>query len=114
MHTVVETHSYLIDAKAAGLDEADRMRIVNYIAENPTAGKEIGSGIRKVRIAREGGGKSGGYRILTGYFAGDPRVFLLIVFAKNEKDNISRAEAKALADEVAAIKATIKEQGKRL
>jgi hypothetical protein len=96
----------------AGLDEPDRVRIVDYIAANPTAGEEIGSGVRKVRIAREGEGKRGGYRVLTGNSTGDPRVFLLIVFAKNEKDNISKAEAKALANEITAIKAAIEGQGK--
>lgn len=96
----------------AGLDEPDRVRIVDYIAVNPTAGEEIGSGVRKVRIAREGEGKRGGYRVLTGNFTGDARVFLLIVFAKNEKDNISKAKAKALANEITAIKAAIEGQGK--
>ena len=50
MHTVVETNAYLSDAKA--LDEDDRRRIVDHLANNPKAGKEIGHGIRKVRIGR--------------------------------------------------------------
>lgn len=110
MHTVVETNAYLSDAKA--LDEDDRRRIVDHLANNPEAGKEIGHGIRKVRIGREGGGKSGGFRVLTAYFDENYPVYLLIVFAKNDIENISKSEAKDIADEVKKIKSTIAEKRK--
>jgi hypothetical protein len=61
MQTVVETSSYLADARTAGLTEADRDAVVDMIASNPEAGDEIaGTGsARKVRIAGRGKGKSG-------------------------------------------------------
>ena len=87
MHTVVETEIYLRDAKAAGLSDDERQRIVYFIAANADAGREIPGtgGARKVRFAGNGKGKSGGYRIITFYTGKDIPVFLLNVFAKNEK-----------------------------
>jgi hypothetical protein len=114
MHTVVETDAYLADAKAAGLDEEDRARIVDFMANNPAAGDLVRgtSGVRKVRIGRAGGGKSSGYRLLTVYFDDDNPVYLMVVFAKNEKTNISKAEAKALEKAVDLIKTDIRAKRK--
>jgi len=108
MQTVVETPDYLGDAKAAGLTEAEKRSIVDYVAENPTAGKLIigSGGARKVRFPGRGRGKSGGYRVIT-YFSGDDiPVFLLNLFAKGDRVNLSEKEIsllneilKELADE---------------
>ena len=87
MQTVVETEAYLRDAKAAKLSDDERKEIVNFLAANPGAGHEIPGtgGARKVRFAGKGKGKSGGYRVITFYSGEDIPVFLLNVFAKNEK-----------------------------
>lgn len=63
MHTVVETHGYLADAKAAGLEEEDRVRIADFVANNPEAGDLIRgtNGVRKVRIARAARAADTGY-----------------------------------------------------
>ena len=54
-------------------------------------------GARKLRVAKPGKGKSGGYRVIS-YFAGDDvPVFLLTVFGKNEKTNLTKAERNVLA-----------------
>ncbi len=94
LHTVVELESFLKRARAIMSDE-ERMAIVTLVATNPAAGVALGGGLRKVRIAREGGGKSGGYRTLY-VFGGDTMpLFLLTVFAKNEKANLTKAEQAA-------------------
>ena len=80
---------------------ADEMAdTATYIAENPTVGDIMPGcgGARKVRVAKPGKGKSGGYRVIT-YFAGETvPIFLLTVFGKNEKVNLSKKERNALAD----------------
>jgi hypothetical protein len=43
-----------------------------------------------------GKGKSGGYRVITFYSGDDFPVFLLTVFAKGERADLSRAERNAL------------------
>jgi hypothetical protein len=91
LQSVVELPEFLRRAKAIMSDE-ERIAIVDYVAANPEAGVSLGGGLRKVRIAREGGGKSGGYRTIYIFGGTDVPLFLVTVFAKNEKDNLSRTE----------------------
>jgi hypothetical protein len=92
--TVVELETFLKRAKAIMSDE-ERDGIVIFLAANPDAGLSLGGGLRKVRIPRAGGGKSGGYRTLYVFGGRHMPLFLLTVFAKNEKDNLSKAELAA-------------------
>lgn len=91
LQTVVELPEFLRRASAI-MTEAERLRLVNYIAANPEAGISLGGGLRKVRIPRDGGGKSGGYRTIYVFGGTHIPIFLITVFAKNEKDNLSKAE----------------------
>lgn len=97
LQTVVETEPFLRRAKAIMTDE-EREAIVVFLATNPEAGISLGSGLRKVRIGREGGGKSGGYRTLYVFGGSHMPIFLLTVFAKNEKDNLTKAEQAAAVE----------------
>jgi hypothetical protein len=102
--TVVETPEFLRRARLVGMSDADRAEVVDRLAADPEAGIELGGGLRKVRIARRGGGKSGGYRVLHFYREEGLPVFLLTVFAKNERANITakeRAELVGLCDLIA-------------
>jgi hypothetical protein len=56
---------------------------------------DLGGGLIKQRIAREGKGKSGGYRTLVAYRKGERSIFLF-GFAKSERANIDRVELDAL------------------
>jgi hypothetical protein len=56
---------------------------------------DLGGGLIKQRIAREGKGKSGGYRTLVAYRKGERSIFLF-GFAKSERANIDRVELEAL------------------
>ncbi len=98
MHVVIETPDYLADAKAIGLTADERRIIVDYIAQTPDAGDEMKGtgGARKVRFAGRGKGKSGGYRVVTFYAGKDIPVFLLSIFSKGEKTNLSQAERNEL------------------
>jgi hypothetical protein len=68
------------------------------LAAHPAAGDIMAGtgGARKVRFARPGRGKSGGYRVITYYAGKDLPLFLLNVFSKGERANLSRAEQNAL------------------
>ena len=98
MPTVVETPSYLADVKAAGLTEGERDLVVKTVANDPEAGDEIGGtgGARKVRIAGRGKGKSGGYRVITFYSGKEVPVFLLAIYSKGDRANLSKAERNEL------------------
>lgn len=108
MQTVVETELYIRDAKATGLSEDERKGIVDFIAANPDSGHEIPctGGARKLRFAGKGKGKSGGYRVITFYSGEDIPVFLLNVFAKNEKTDMSQEERNQLKTVLAALAGT--------
>ncbi|MBL8073525.1 MAG: type II toxin-antitoxin system RelE/ParE family toxin, partial [Nitrospira sp.] len=94
VQTVIETDAYLSDAKRAGLSEQERMSIVEYLAKDPQAGDDIQGtgGARKIRFAGKGKGKRGGYRVITFFSGTDIPVFLLNVFAKNERVDLTQVE----------------------
>lgn len=96
--SVVETNAYLAVAKGLMTDE-ERAEVVNVIAADPDCGELIvgGGGIRKVRFAIGGRGKSGGVRVVYLFHSVGYPAFLLTVFGKNEKANLSRAATNALA-----------------
>lgn len=71
------------------------MALLSYVAVSPEAGAGLGGGLHKVRVAREGGGKSGEYRTITVFGGTYMPIFLVTVFAKNERDNLSNAEQPA-------------------
>ena len=104
LQTVVETPEFIRRAKAIGMTELDRVDVVNILAADPEAGISLGGGLRKVRVARKGGGKSGGFRVLHFYRREGMPLFLLTVFAKNERANVTpkeQAELVALCDLIA-------------
>lgn len=109
LQTVVELPEFLRRAKAIMSDD-ERAMLVDAIAANPEAGVSLGGGLRKVRIARQGGGKSGGYRTIYAFGGAHVPIFLVTVFAKNEKDNLGRAEQ---ADLIAMSKALLAYYGDR-
>ena len=97
MHVVVEAPTYQKSAARAGLTEVERTDIVTLVAGDPTAGDlmEGTGGAHKLRIAGRGKGKSGGYRVITFYAADDVPIFLLDLYGKGEKANLTKAERPA-------------------
>ena len=55
---------------------------------------DLGSGLLKQRVARSGGGKSGGYRTLV-FFRSGTRAIFAFGFAKSNRANISETETAA-------------------
>jgi hypothetical protein len=107
MHTVIETRAFLAAAEAAGMTDEERERAVVEIAENPRAGDLVKGtgGCRKVRVA--GRGKSGGYRVIT-YFGGDDiPVFLVTVFSKGERADLSQSERNDLVELVKTLRSSL-------
>lgn len=96
MQTVVETPTYLAIANKLFGDE-ERADIVALVAADPECGDLIRGtgGFRKVRIARKGGEKRWRAGCVIWRNETFP-VFLITVFPKNEKENLSMAERNAL------------------
>jgi hypothetical protein len=115
MQAVIETSEFLRRAKECGVTEDERAEMVNFIAANPTAGNEVKGtgGARKVRFARPGGGKSGGYRLITFYSGVDMPVFLLSMFTKNEKTDLTPKERKTLKNVLPQVVKDYKARSKK-
>jgi len=98
MHAVCETHAFRRAAISAGMNEDEIAALVSYLANNPSAGDVVAGtgGCRKLRWPGRGKGKSGGYRTITFYSGALMPVYLLTVFGKGEKANLSNAECNAL------------------
>ena len=63
----------------------------NMLFMNPSTGKMIRGtgGLRKLRWAKQGRGKSGGIRIIYYWNKNESEIWLLTVYGKNERDSIS-------------------------
>lgn len=116
MHCVTETHSFNRAASDAGMGDDEVVRLKNFLSANPDAGDLIQGtgGARKLRFAKPGAGKSGGYRVITYYTADDIPVFLMDVYAKGEKINLTAKERAELKKELESFaneyRAMIKEK----
>ena len=79
------------------VDEQDA--IVDLIAYEPACGELIPGtgGLRKVRVGRGGSGKRGGARVIYYFYNADFPVFLMALYAKNEKADLSAREKKEFA-----------------
>ena len=99
--TVAETEPF---HKKVGrlLADNEKTELIAYLAMHPNAGSLIqgAGGIRKLRWARSGMGKSGGVRVIYYFHSLDMPLYLLTVFGKNEKSNISLDERNALSKSV--------------
>lgn len=89
--TVIELDEFLRQAKGV-MTDAERAELVDYLAANPDAGVALGGGLRKVRFARQGAGKSGGVRSIHFFRPAVGPVIVLSLFAKNEKANLTATE----------------------
>lgn len=94
LQAVAELPQFVRDAETVGLTEDECSKIIETIAANPRQGDEIrgSGGVRKVRFAGRGKGKSGGHRVVTAYFGPNVPVYLLALLSKGERGNFSAAE----------------------
>ena len=99
MLTIAELPEYI---RRAGklLSASERSEIINYLAALPKAGDlvEGTGGIRKLRWGRGSQGKSGGVRVIYYVHSEKMPLYLLTLFAKNERANISKSHRNELAE----------------
>jgi hypothetical protein len=92
--TVYATKEFDRFARKAGLVRAKQLQAAFDVMEG-RYDADLGGGVFKMRIARDGSGKSGGFRTIILFRSGG-HCFLAHGFAKNEKANVSAKELKAL------------------
>jgi hypothetical protein len=89
MFTIVETPTFKADADRIW-SEAERLEFFTWLAGNAEAGDVIpgSGGCRKVRWSRQGTGKRGGVRVIYFTRLENGSIWLLVVYAKSDRDNI--------------------------
>jgi hypothetical protein len=82
-----------------GLDDADAARLEQEIIRYPLVGAVISGtgGLRKMRFAPPGSGKSGGVRVCYVLFPEHELVLLVVAYGKTRKADLSSAEKKLIA-----------------
>ena len=110
---VVETLEFLSAARRI-MPDAERMLLVDYLAYNPMAGDLIHGtgGVRKLRWALEGRGKSGGARVIYFYHDAGMPVFALAAYAKNDRSDLSQQDRNDFKQLTAALVSRYKGKAK--
>ena len=90
---IFKTRPFARFARKARLSDTTLQEVVDR-AERGLIGADLGGGVIKQRIAREGGGRSGGFRTIILFRAGRLS-FFVHGFAKNDRDNIEGTELAA-------------------
>lgn len=87
-------HKYLSDDEYAGLQ--------SFLLQYPESGKVIpkSGGVRKVRWAISGKGKSGGVRVIYYFKRQDDEIWLLTIYSKSEVENIPAHILRQIAKEI--------------
>ncbi|MCC8046216.1 MAG: type II toxin-antitoxin system RelE/ParE family toxin [Clostridiales bacterium] len=107
--TFIQTKEFSKKWDGLGLGDDDLRRLELTLLHNPDkfpVMKGTG-GLRKMRFAFAHEGKSGGVRICYVDFVIEEVIYLITVYPKNEKDNLSNAERNEIKKVIEAIKASL-------
>jgi mRNA-degrading endonuclease RelE of RelBE toxin-antitoxin system len=107
--TVVETPLFIRRAEKL-LSQEERDLLITELAMHPLAGDEIvgTGGVRKVRFAAKGKGKSGGVRVIYYFYDREMPIYALLIYGKNERADLTPDQRKSVASFAAAIKSARK------
>ena len=94
---IIETTIFTKKIKTLLSDEEYR-NLQNELILNPEKGKIIRSsgGLRKLRWGLSGRGKSGGVRVIYYWIQQKEIILMLLVYPKNEQDNLTSSQLKIL------------------
>jgi hypothetical protein len=72
----------------------------NDLMEDPQRGDILrgGGGIRKLRYALPGRGKSGGVRVIYYWLRNDGQIYMLLIYPKSKKDTLTEKETALLRE----------------
>jgi hypothetical protein len=82
------------------LTDDEYRQMQNVLVEDPERGDLIkgGGGIRKLRHAVQGRGKSGGVRAIYYWMRDDHQIYMLVVYPKSKKDDLTDKEVAILRE----------------
>ena len=102
----IETPSFTKKWFALGFTDDDLSELQEFLIKNPEAGDMmIGTGgLKKIRYAFKGRGKSGSARVCYVDFASFEKNYLIQLFTKDEKPNLTDAEKNAIKKVIGILK----------
>jgi hypothetical protein len=113
MLTVVETSAFARRAERL-LTEEEHDELLLYLSIYSSVGDEIPGtgGVRKLRYAAQGRGKSGGVRVIYYFFDERNPLYAMLLYGKNEQGDLSADQKKYVTAMAAAVKAEAKSRRK--
>ena len=108
--TFIQTTEFTKNWKYIGFTEDDLRRLELEILKNPKIGPVIQgtAKLRKMRFAADHVGKSGSSRVCYVDFVLQETIYLITVYPKNEKDNLSKAECNEIKKMIEQLEASLK------
>lgn len=105
----VELKPFEVMWPALGFADDDLEALQVMIMKDPEGPPVISGtgGVRKMRFGRVGEGKRGGVRVCYAYFKSHKTVALIVVYPKNQQDNLSDAEKKRIKKVVEQIESIL-------
>lgn len=103
--TIAETAVFM--RQAADIWNGDeRSDLIDFIARSPEAGDLIpdNGGVREIRWRRQGMGRRGGVRVISFYGGVDVPLYLLLIYAKARRDDLSPDAKRAVQALAAKLK----------
>jgi mRNA-degrading endonuclease RelE of RelBE toxin-antitoxin system len=84
------------------LSEDEFLGLQSFLLQYPESGKIVrgSGGVRKIRWAMSGRGKSGGVRVIYYFKKHDDEIWLLTIYSKNEAENIPAHVLRQIAKEI--------------
>ena len=104
LHAVLETSAFSRRADAL-LSREERVELIDTLAREPLAGDVMRGlgGVRKLRFAPKGRGKSGAFRVIYYVLTKEQPILALLLYGKNEQGELSSAQRKVVADLAAGM-----------
>lgn len=112
IRSIIETKNFskALDSflKKRQLLQSDYKEFKKELSANPERGDLIigTGGVRKIRLKSSSKGKSGGFRVCYYYLHQDEEIYLMLIYGKNEQENLTTEEKKSLKAFVNVIKGT--------
>ena len=111
--TFVQTNEFVQNWKRLGFTDDDLRRLELELLKNPIAGAVIrGTGkLRKVRFAFPNRGKRGSVRVCYVDFTLYKAIYLITVYPKNEKDNLTKEECNEIKKSIEMLEHNLQQGG---
>ncbi|MCI8543000.1 MAG: type II toxin-antitoxin system RelE/ParE family toxin [Lachnospiraceae bacterium] len=110
--TFIQTREFSRNWDRLGFRDVDLRKLELELLQNPTKYPVVEGtgGLRKMRFSFENEGKSGGVRVCYVDFVIEESIYLITVYPKSEKDNLSKAERNEIKKMIELLKDGLRRQ----